>query len=277
VRRHFYLACLRLARIGLAGWAIGIALYALLLTYLYPSVSASAGRLIQQYIESMPEQLKAAIGVAGKGTVEMFFTDGTYDFRAWVNTEYLTWLPLLLGIYAVIYCGGLVSREVERGTMDMLLSQPLRRSSFLLSKFSAFATLVAGVILVSYATLSLGSLGIDVELDYRYLALAHVVALLFALAIAGYSTLASCLLLEPGKSVAVPGLVTALIFFLNMLAPSIESATWLQKGSLFYYFDPFAMMFRGEVSWAGVGVYLGVMLGSLILAIVVFQRKDIVR
>jgi len=89
--------------------------------------------------------------------------------------------------------------------------------------------------------------------------------------------LAWCLLLEPGKSVAVPGLATALIFFLNMLAPSIESAAWLQKGSLFYYFDPFAMMFRGEVSWAGIGVYLGVMLGSLILAIAVFQRKDVVR
>jgi len=161
--------------------------------------------------------------------------------------------------------------------MDLVLSQPVKRTTFLLSKFAGFATIVVGITAVSYAVLSIGSLGIDVTLDYRYLALAHVIGALFVLAIAAYSTLASCLWLEPGRSQAVPGIVTALIFFLNMLAPSIRSVSWLQKGSLFYYYDPLTAVFTGRVSWASIGVYLGVMLGCLILAMIVFQRKDIVR
>ena len=161
--------------------------------------------------------------------------------------------------------------------MDLVLSQPLKRTTFLLSKYVAFATMVVIISAVSYVILSVGSLGIDVEFSYWYLALTHIVGVLFILAIAAYSTLASCLLLEPGKSLAAAGIVTALIFFLNMLAPSIKAATWLQKGSLFYYFNPLSMLYSGDVNWAGIGVYLGVMLGALLLAMVVFQRKDIVR
>lgn len=275
--RSLYFTYLRLARTGLAGWAIAIGLYAVLIVYLYPSVGVSAGRAIQQYMEAMPEAVKVAIGVTEEESLEMLFPGGVYDFRAWMNTEYMSWWPLLVGVYAVVYCGGLVSREVERGTLDLLLSQPLRRTTFLLSKFGAFATLVIGIGLVSFVVLAVGSLGIEAELGYWHLALAHVVAVLFVLAIAAYSTLASCLLLDPGRSLAVSGVVTALIYFLYILAPSIEAATWLQKGSLFYYFEPLQTLFRGTVNWAGIGVYLGVMLGALLLSVVVFQRKDIVR
>ena len=273
--RSLYLTYVRLARTGFVAWAIAIALYAVLIVYLYPSMRDAFPFL--EYIEAIPEQMKAAIGISEKEAIEMAFPGGVWDFRAWMNTEYLSWWPLLVGVYAVVYCGGLVSREVERGTLDLLLSQPLRRATFLLSKFSAFATLVIGIGLVSFAVLAVGSLGIDAELGYWYLALAHVVAVLFVLAIAAYSTLASCLLLDPGKSMAVSGVVTAFIYFLYILAPSLKAATWLQKGSLFYYYEPLYTLYRGTVNWAGIGVYLGVMLASLLLSVVVFQRKDILR
>ena len=273
--RLLYLTCLRLARTGFVAWAIAIGLYAVLIVYLYPSMRDALPFL--EYIEAMPEQMKVAIGITGEEALEMLVTEGVYDFRAWMNTEYMSWWPLLVGVYAVVYCGGLVSREVERGTLDLLLSQPLRRAAFLLSKFGAFATLVVGIGLASFTVLAVGSLGIDVEISYWYLALTHVVAVLFVLAIAAYSTLASCLLLDPGKSLAVSGVVTALIYFLYILAPSLKAATWLQKGSLFYYYNPLHTLYRGTVNWAGIGVYLGVMLASLLLSVALFQRKDILR
>jgi len=275
VSRSLYLTYLRLARTGFVAWAIAIALYAVLIVYLYSSMGDAFPFL--EYMEAMPEAMKAAIGISGKEALEMAFPGGVYDFRAWMNTEYMSWWPLLVGVYGVVYCGGLVSREVERGTLDLLLSQPLRRTTFLLSKFSAFATLVVGIGLASFTVLAVGSLGIDVEIDYWYLALAHVVAVLFVLAIAAYSTLASCLLLDPGKSMAVSGVVTAFIYFLYILAPSLKAATWLQKGSLFYYYEPLYTLYRGTVNLAGIGVYLGVLLASLLLSVVVFQRKDILR
>jgi ABC-2 type transport system permease protein len=275
MKRTLYLTSLRLSMTGSIAWTISILLYVLLVVYLYPSMRDVLP--YEQFLQAMPEQFRGAIGVADEAALQMFFSGDTIDFRAWLNTEYMTWLPLMLGIYGIVYCGGLVSREVDRGTMDLVLSQPVRRTTFLLSKFVAFASVVVGIVLVSYAVLSIGSLGIDVTLDYRYLALAHVMVVLFVLAMAGYSTLASCAWLEPGRSVAIPGFVTALVYFLNILAPSIKSVSWLQKGSLFYYYDPLGMVFTGKVSWAGIGVYLGVMLGSLMLAMIVFQRKDIVR
>ena len=275
MKRTLYLTSLRLSMTGSVAWTIGIVLYVLLVVYLYPSMRDALP--YEQFLQAMPEAFKEAIGVGEQGRIEMFFPGGVVEFRAWLNTEYMTWLPLLLGIYGIVYCGGLVSREVERGTLDLVLSQPVSRTTFLVTKFAGFATIVVGIAAVSYTVLSIGSLGIDVTLDYRHLALAHVVAVLFVLAMAAYSTLASCLWLEPGRSQAVSGIVTALIFFLNMLAPSIKSVSWLQKGSLFYYYDPLTAVFVGHVNWAGIGVFLGVMLGCLVLAMIVFQRKDIVR
>lgn len=270
-----YASVLRLARVGFLAWAVVFILFALLIMYVYPSVRDSVA--LETYLTSLPEEMLIAIGAGDASTLDFVFSDGSFDFRAWLSIEFLGSWPVMVGIYAVVYASGLVSREVERGTLDLLLSQPLDRSKFLLSKFTAFATLVLGIGAISYLSILAAASFLDVTMSAWYLLEVHIMGVLLVLTIAAYSTLASCLFLDPRKSLAVAGIVTVVFYFLNILAPTLDSVSWLQKVSLFYHYNSLATLFTGKLSWAGIGVYLGVLLGALGISLAVFQRRDILK
>ncbi len=270
-----YRNVLTLARVGALSWAATLALWALLVIWIFPTIDQSFS--FEEYVNAMPEQLQAAIGVSDPQDMATVFQEGGFTLAGYMNTEYLSWMPLLLGVYAVVYCGGLVSKEAERGTLDVLLSQPLQRSAFLVSKFAGFATLAFGATLLSYFSIVIGAAFIEGKVDATNLAAIHGVGLLLVLAIAGYSTLASCLFLDPGKSLAVAGLLTALSYFANIVGVGIAGMGWLQYISLFHYYDSLQVVAVGNVNWTGVAVYAAVLVSTLVASLAIFRRKDLVR
>jgi ABC-2 type transport system permease protein len=268
-----YRNVLTMGRVGALSWTTALVIWAFLVIWIFPTINEAGA--MEDYVNAMPEAVQAAIGVSTPEDMAMIFRDGGFTLAGYVNTEYLNWLPLLLGVYAVVYCGGLVSKEAERGTLDALLSQPLERSSFLMSKFAGFATLVIAAMLLSFFSILVGSAFIDGEIDVLNLAAIHGVGLLLVLAIAGYSTLASCLFLDPGKSLAVAGLATALSFFANIAGSGVSGLGWVKNLSLFHYYDSLQVIAAGNVNWTGVFVYAAVLVGTLTASWAIFRRKDL--
>lgn len=270
-----YRNVLTLARVGAISWGATILLWTALVIWIYPTIDQSFS--FEEYVNAMPEQLQAAMGVSTPEDLALIFQEGGFTLAGYLNTEYLSWMPLLLGVYAVVYCGGLVSKEAERGTLDVLLSQPLQRRAFLMTKFAGFATLVLLVTILSYLTIVVGTAFIEGEVDTLNLAAIHAVGLLLVLAIAGYSTLASCVFLEPGKSLAVAGLITAVSYFANIVGVGITGLGWLKNISLFHYYDSLQVIAAGNVNWTGVVVFTLVLTVTLGASVAVFRRKDLVR
>ncbi len=270
-----YRNVLKLGRIGALSWGATIFLWTSLVIWIFPTIDKTLS--FEDYVNAMPEQVRAAIGVSTPEDMALVFQDGGFTLSGYVNTEYLSWMPLLLGVYAVVYCGGLVSKEAERGTLDALLSQPLQRSTFLVSKFAGFATLAAGITTLSFLTIAMGAMFIDGEVDSTNLAAIHAVGLLLVLTIAGYSTLASCVFLEPGKSLAVAGLITALSYFANIVGVGIAGLSWLKNLSLFHYYDSLQVIAAGNINWTGVVVYVAVLTATLTASWAIFRRNDLVR
>ena len=271
-----YRNVLTLARVGVGAWALIVAFWALMVVWIYPSLS-DAEVDFEEYLNAMPEQVRAAIGVAAPEEAALVFEGGAFTFVGFLNIEYLSYLPLLLGIYAVVYCGGLVSKEVERGTLDVVLSQPVERTTFLLSKLAGFMTLALAVTVASTLALLLGAITVDVDVSVANLVAVHAVAFLLAAAIAGYSTLASCVSLDPGRSLAAAGILTAFSYFANVLGSAIEGIGWLKYASLFYYYDSLQVLADGAVNWTGVAVYVAVFAVTVAASVVVFRRRDLVR
>ena len=92
-----YLSGLRLSRISFLTWAGIILVYAFLVAYFYDTFKEMAG--LEEYMSAIPEQMQAAVGIAGREVGA--FSGGVMDPRFFINTEYMAWLPLMLGIYAV--------------------------------------------------------------------------------------------------------------------------------------------------------------------------------
>ncbi len=271
-----YRNVLTLAKVGVVAWSVVLVLWALLVVWIYPSLG-DTGVNFEDYLDAMPEQLRAAMGIAGPEETALVFQAGAFTYEGYVHIEYISWLPLLLGIYAVVYCGGLVSKEVERGTLDVVLSQPVERTTFLLSKLAGFLTLALVATGSSTIALLLGALTIGEDANVTNVVAVHVVSFLLVAAIAGYSTLASCISLDPGRSLAVAGVLTAVSYFANVLGSAVEAVGFLKYVSLFYYYDSLQVLAEGAVNWAGIAVYVGVFAVTTAAAILVFRRKDLVR
>lgn len=270
-----YLRLLRMSRISVMAWGVILGLWGLLVVSIYPSISHGMGDGMEGYIEAMPQGMKAAFGLGGPEDLHLIFDGGSFTLPGYLNVEYLAWLPLVLGIYSVVYCGGLISKEYERGTLDTLLSQPLSRNTFLLTKFLVFATQMSIILIASLLTIGGATYLTGEAVDNSNLLLVHVVALFATLSIAGYSTLASCIFLDSGRSLALAGFITAFGYFLNILGGSIQEVSALKFFSIFYYYDSLEIIGKGTIDGAGILLYSSILAGSIGSSLVLFSRKDL--
>ena len=266
-----YLSSLKLSRTALFTWAVILLASAFLVALLYDSLKDLTG--LQELISGLPEGMRSAFGLAD---LEGAFVGGVMDIRYFLNARYLNWVPLMLAIYAVFYCGGIVSREAERGTLDLLLSQPLPRYKLVISKMATFLSIAAILLVLSWMGMLAGLATIGVSADVGRLAIAHALTLPLVMGVAGYSALISCLYLDPRRSLAAAGGVTAAMYVLNIMGPALGGVRWLQNLSLFHHVDLLSVLLDGAVDWTGLAVNLAVALVALSAALVVFEHRDLI-
>lgn len=264
-----FLSNMKLGRWGLVAWGVLIFLYGLLMMYLYPTISES-GTAILEYMDSMPEAMKAAFGYEGIDFLNYTFTPETF-----ATMEFLIMWPLLIGIYGIFSCVGL-AREAERGTLDLLLAQPVKRYKVLISKSAVFVFAALLITVASLLGLVIGVVIINESVDTASLALALFEALLLVLAIASFTVLCAVIFLEPRKSLLVAGVVVAVSYILNFIVPILDpSISWLRNMSVFYHYQPNQIVNSASLNMTAVVVYVAVIVICFTAALVIFQRRDL--
>ncbi len=263
---RLFLSNLKLSRWGLVAWAGIIFLYGVLTMYLYPTMTED----ILGYLNSLPEAMKAAFGYEG-----VDFTTFTFTPEAFATLEFLVLWPLLIGIYGIFSSIG-IAREAERGTLDLLLAQPVKRYKVLISKFAVFALAALLIAVASLLGLVFGATLINESVNINSLALVLFEAFLFVLAIGCFTLLCSTIFLEPRKSLLAAGVVMAGSYILNFIVPILsDSFSWLRNLSLFYYYQPNEVVSSASLNGTAVAVYASVAIVCFIAALVVFQRRDL--
>lgn len=260
-----------------AAWAGSLLLYGLFLASLYQTQIQTFSNVIKDYMRALPEPFRVAFGAGGSEGMEAFFgSGGGLSIEGWIAVEFMSWLPVLLAVWAVVSMGGAISREVERKTIDLVLAQPMPRHRLVLTKFAYFAMALAAVVLLSYVGVLIGVRNIGESINEMALLLSFVGWFLLVMAFAGISILFSCLFLDPRRSVMVSGLLLAGLYMLNIFATIFEEP-WrsLNKLSPFHYYEPLTILQKASIDTAALAVFLGVTVVSLLLAVVVFQRRDL--
>ena len=261
-----FLSSLKLSRWGLIAWVVLIFLYGVLTMYLYPTVTED----ILGYLNSLPEAMKAAFGYEG-----IDFSTATFTPEAFATLEFLVLWPLLIGIYGIFASIG-IAREVERGTLDLLLAQPVKRYKVLISKFAVFFVAALLIAMASLLGLFFGASLISESVNTSSLALALFEALLLVLAFASITLLFSTIFLEPRKSLLAAGVIMAGAYMLNFMVPLFsDSFSWLRNLSLFYYYQPNEVVTTASLDGTAIAVYSAVTIICFIAALVVFQRRDL--
>ena len=107
--------------VALGWWLFGILSMAVYVVAVYDSLGDIED--LQQLYDQYPDSIKDLIGNVNIGELD-----------GWIHVEFLSWLPLLLGIYGGIFAGGNISKEVEQRTIDFVLGLPVSRTQFIGSR-----------------------------------------------------------------------------------------------------------------------------------------------
>ena len=249
---------------ALAVWTVLSGILAGFYLSLYPSIGAV--EQMQQLLDSMPPAIRAIFAAEG---VDIGTPAG------YLNVELFTFmLPLLVMAVALPVAAGATAGEEERGTLELLLANPVPRWRIAVEKFIAMtveiAVVVAGIWIALALTARAG--GIDLAIDRVGAALASVGLLglvIGAIAMAiGAFTGSRMLSIGIALAAAVGG------FFVNVLSPLVEGLKAFRFLSPHFHYIGYDPLANGLDAGHAVILLLatGVMLGIAVLA---FERRDL--
>jgi len=256
-------------RLGMGVTAAGLFAISLLVVYVFQAFGGlEVARQMEQFL---PESIKALLKAQGG-----FATDA----NGFLAADYRHPIYLIaLSAFVIASGTGAVAREVERGTVLVVLACPIARWRFLSARVGAMvaglAVLLAGAWLGTWVGSVLTGLTAEVHMSVFLKVVFNAGAL--ALAVGGYTLLISALSSDGAQATAQAAGITVAMFFLDFLATLWGPAEPLGPLSIFRYYDPLAIADNGGVPWRDVGVLLAVGAVGFAAALAVFQRRDIAR
>lgn len=246
----------------LAGWTVGLFAYSLAMTGVYPTIRAFPA--LAQLHESYPKALRSLFDITD-------LTTGAGYLRAEIFSLVG---PALIIVLAVSWGGDVIAGEEERGTIDLLLANPITRRRVVLEKWAA---LVAGVAL---GALGLGAgLAIGIPATGMRIGAVSVLAAICAVTLLGalFGTLALALGAATGRRGLARGLSVLLAVLAYLLSTLPTLVNWLRPLrplSPWYHALGVDPLVRG---FAPAHLLLVVALGACIgtAGIVAFDRRDL--
>lgn len=251
---------------GLTTYCVGIFIYGAFMTALFPALTGIEG--FSKYADSIPDVIMKVFGAAG----ELDFA----NFNNYVGLEFLSLMVVIICAPFVIgFANQMVCGELHEGTLELLMSQPIKRWEMLSSKL---AVLIGGIAVLALTT----SLSIIIPapiagVDIHYTGFLCLIPLLMAIliAIGGYSMFFSVVLRYPRRVIMAASGVTFVFYLANVVAVSLESVNWLKYSSIFHYYNVQQTLDSGTVPVVNILILLGVGAVFTAAAFLLFQKKDI--
>jgi beta-exotoxin I transport system permease protein len=247
---------------ALIGWGIGLAAVAAMYSAFYPSIKDSAGDF-QSYLENLPDAVRNVIGGD-------FTTPAGY-----LRSETFSSLgPILFLVFAIGAGARAIAGEEEAGTLDLLLSTPIRRRQLLVDKIGAMVATATALAAVLFVTLWALGPTFDLTVPAAHLAAACLMLLLLGLAFGAIALAIGCATGHRGLALGTTGGLAVLTFIVNAIAPSVDALGWARPLSPFrWYLDPDPLV--DGVSLENVLVLATISVIAWVAAEITFQRRDL--
>jgi len=247
---------------AILGWGIGLAVLGGYLVNFYETFGGMEDEL-SVLLTSYPKELFAFFG-----DFDQIFTPAGF-----LNTEFFSYMPLILGIYAVLAGSGLLVSDEENGVLDLVLSYPLSRSRYYWGRVIALTISVFFILLIAW----LGFVVVipSTPLDINAIEMARPFMVLFWVVMwfGTLSVILSMLLPSRRTTAMISGLILVASFFITGLS-SID-----ERIEKFARFSPLNYYQGGEalngIKWEWILGLAGFSLLFILLAWLAFWRRDI--
>jgi ABC-2 type transport system permease protein len=245
---------------GVIIWGVALGLYSAAMVASFTAIEGSAEQL-NQLMEAYPKGMLEAFGVTDLG-----------DPANYLHSQVFGFAPLALSFFTIMALSAAVAGAEERGTMDVLLGNPLPRWQLVIGNFVAAAlSLLAICAVVGLLTWGIAVL-VDVELSVRQVAEAVLNLWPVCIMFGALALLCSALFHRRGLAIAIPAFLLFGMYLLDTIGRASEDLEGLRPVSVFYYYGS---AIENGIDWADFGGIILVALALVLLAVLAFGRRDI--
>lgn len=213
-------------RRSIVWWVGGMVALTGLLVALYPTIRDS--QEVQDAFEQLPPELLAMFGI----DPAIYLTGAGY-----LQGQLFSFIgPIVMVAFCVTAGVAATAREEQRGTMDMLLSLPLRRSSVILQKAASLVTLSLVITLAMAVTLAALNEPVDLDLSIEGIVAVCAALLLLGLVFGGVAMLVGAFTGSPSRAGGTAAGLAVLAWFVDAFSAIFSWLEWPAKVSPFNWY-----------------------------------------
>jgi ABC-2 type transport system permease protein len=245
----------------LAVYALGMAVYALIIVALYPTFEHSTG--LDNLTKNSPT-MAALFGASGSITSP----------AGWLEVNlYANFFPLVVLLATIGYGASAVAGQDEDGTLAMVTTLPIRRRRITVEKSLAMAAQAVVIVSVSTAFIAIGY-AFDITVGVAGMLGASVGVLLLGIDLGLIALVVGAATGRRGIALGAASAVGAISYLVSSLAPVVHWMRPMRFASLFYWSVGNNQLTKG-ISPSEVAVLAGCAIVLVAVAILAFERLDL--
>jgi beta-exotoxin I transport system permease protein len=241
-------------------WGAALGLYSAGMVASFTAIEGSAAKL-NQLMEAYPKGMLEAFGVTDLG-----------DPANYLHSQVFGLAPLALSFFPILALANAIAGAEERGTIDVLLGNPLPRWQLVAGNFLAVAVSLLGICtlvgLLTWGT----AVVIDVELSWREIAAAVLNLWPLCIVFGALALLCSALFHRRGLAIAIPAFLLFGMYLIDTIGRASKDLEDWRPASVFYYYGS---AIENGIDWTHFGSIALVALVLTLLAALVFRQRDI--
>jgi ABC-2 type transport system permease protein len=263
-------------RLAESRWFLGISAAALFgLSWLF--VYATARIEHRMKAADARGAMRGAAFLRGLGGAAMDSSSTAIEVAFWNHP----FIVLIVATWAISRGSAAVAGELERGTLDLVLSRPISRSSYLGGQVTVA---MIGLAVLAGALVAGNQVGgwynsVATPPGIRVLVRPALNYAALGLAIYGYTALLSAIDSVRWRPNLLASVLTLGGFIALVVAniPTLDEWYWkdLEKVSIFKAYNPVEAALKGETLGFNVSILMGVAATGIVLAFLAFQRRDL--
>lgn len=256
---------LRNSRGAIIGWGIGLAALAIMMGSLFDMMVGSNELMdvMNAYSATMPE------------LAEMFNMNEMNTPIGWLDVEYFSFVPLMIGLFATGVGASLLARDEEGGTLDLILAHPVSRTGLFWGRFLANTLVIIILLLISWASLLLTMTWSEnftlpaFELLLPFVSLFGIILFFMTL-----SLLFSMLLPARRTASMLAGMLVGASFFITLLAGVVDELERAADFSPLTYLETATAIDDG-LNMVRFGIFIAIDLVLVLISWQLFQHRDV--
>ena len=250
-------------RKALIWWIGGFVATVLLYASFYPSVRDNAEQF-NRYLKDLPEVVRNLLGGVDYTTPEGYLQSELFSFLA----------PILVLVYAIGAGSRAVAGEEEAGSLDLLLSAPVRRRRVVADKFAAMLLATFVLTLSMWVAVLVFGPAFDLRPDVGGFTAMTLNTLLLGLAFGSLALAIGSATGRKALAIGVPSGFAVAAFIVNALGPSVDWLDPFRPLSPFYYYSSGAPILNG-LDPVHALVLAGASAVALAYTVWAFERRDL--